>query len=69
LGYVYVADTDNHRIQKFDGNGTFITTWGSQGSAEGQFNMPDGISVENLSGTVYVADGGNNRIQAFIKSQ
>ena len=25
---VYVADSNNHRIQKFDGNGTFITKWG-----------------------------------------
>jgi DNA-binding beta-propeller fold protein YncE len=65
---VLVTDSENNRIQKFDGNGIFITSWGSQGSADGQFNKPDGISVENLSGTVYVADGGNNRIQAFIKS-
>jgi DNA-binding beta-propeller fold protein YncE len=28
-GNVYVADTSNHRIQKFDNNGTFITKWGS----------------------------------------
>jgi DNA-binding beta-propeller fold protein YncE len=28
---VYVADTINHRIQKFDSNGNFITKWGSQG--------------------------------------
>jgi hypothetical protein len=25
---VFVADTDNHRIQKFDIHGSFITTWG-----------------------------------------
>ncbi len=28
-GNVYVADASNHRIQKFDNNGTFITKWGS----------------------------------------
>ena len=28
-GNVYVADTDTNRIQKFDANGTFLTTWGS----------------------------------------
>ena len=28
-GNVYVVDTLNHRIQKFDSNGTFMKTWGS----------------------------------------
>jgi DNA-binding beta-propeller fold protein YncE len=28
-GGVYVADTNNNRIQKFDSNGTFSTSWGS----------------------------------------
>jgi len=27
-GNVYVADTLNHRIQKFDSSGTFVSTWG-----------------------------------------
>jgi tripartite motif-containing protein 71 len=29
LGMVYVSDTDNNRIQKFDSNGKFIINWGS----------------------------------------
>src|SRR5262249_50702417 len=39
-GNVYVADTGNHRIQKFDASGTFLTTWGSSGSGNGQFSFP-----------------------------
>ena len=31
-GNVYVADTLNHRIQKFDCHGTFLLKWGSSGS-------------------------------------
>ena len=27
-GNVYVADSGNNRIQKFDSNGTYITQWG-----------------------------------------
>ena len=30
-GYVYVTDTGNERVEKFTGNGTFITKWGSLG--------------------------------------
>jgi tripartite motif-containing protein 71 len=63
-GSVYVADTSNHRIQKFDSNGNFITKWGSQGSEDGQFAFPKGIAV-GPDGSVYVADSDNQRIQKF----
>ncbi|MBF0592498.1 MAG: hypothetical protein HQL02_10470 [Nitrospirae bacterium] len=63
-GNVYVADTFNHRIQKFTSDGKFIATWGSQGSSNGQFDIPYGIAVDG-SGNVYVTDIGNNRIQKF----
>ena len=39
-GNVYIADTENHRIQKFDSNGVFLDQWGSLGSGNGQFNRP-----------------------------
>ena len=62
--FVYVADTQNHRIQKFDLLGNFVATWGSFGSGDGQFNRPTGVTVDP-AGNVFVADTGNNRIQAF----
>jgi hypothetical protein len=62
---VYVLDTGNHRIQKFDSNGTFITKWGSEGSAEGQFMQPAGISIFG-DRVLYVSDNDNNRIQKFV---
>ena len=31
LGFVYVIDYFNNRIQKFTNDGTFVTKWGSQG--------------------------------------
>lgn len=64
LGNVYVIDTGNKRIQKFDVNGVFITQWGSNGSNNGQFRNPSGIAVDG-SGNVFVADTNNNRIQKF----
>lgn len=57
----------NNRVQKFDSDGNFITKWGSEGSGEGQFNRPLGISVDS-EGNVYVVDTGNYRIQVFAPS-
>jgi len=77
LGNVYVADTWNHRIQKFDSNGTYITQWGINnvvgslgygsglGILNGQFYAPAGVAVDNLGKNVYVADMKNHRIQKF----
>ncbi|MFA5414208.1 MAG: PKD domain-containing protein [Methanoregula sp.] len=64
LDNVYVADTQNDRIQKFSSTGTFLTKWGSAGSNDGQFSYPQGITIDT-NGNVYVSDSSNNRIQKF----
>ncbi|NDY58305.1 hypothetical protein G3N56_16350 [Desulfovibrio sulfodismutans] len=66
-GNVYVADTNNHRIQKFSSSGALQVQWGSHGSADGQFQSPFGITVD-ASGNIYVADRDNHRIQKFSSS-
>lgn len=63
-GKVYVADSDNDRIQVFDNSGAYITEWGSSGSGNGQFSTPVAIAVDG-AGTVFVVDQGNARIQVF----
>jgi DNA-binding beta-propeller fold protein YncE len=63
-GYIYVADTMNHRIQKFDSNGNFILKWGSYGTENGKFNYPTDVEIDEY-GYVYVVDSSNNRIQKF----
>ena len=45
-GNVYVVDTVNYRIQKFDSDGTFLTKWGSKGSGDGEFFGPRGLEVD-----------------------
>ncbi len=60
-GNVYVADTMNHRIQKFSSTGDFITKWGRKGDENGEFNHPSGIAVDSR-GNIYIADTGNHRI-------
>jgi hypothetical protein len=42
----------------------FLLQWGSQGSADGQFQSPFGVAI-GPNGRVYVADRGNYRIQFF----
>lgn len=61
---VFVADSNNNRIQKFDYKGNFITTWGTKGTKEGQFQTPYGVSVDT-SGNVYVTEYNNHRVQKF----
>ncbi|HOL09915.1 MAG TPA: SBBP repeat-containing protein, partial [Bacillota bacterium] len=61
---IYVVDLNNHRIQKFNASGEFLTKWGSFGTGDGQFDFPYGVAVDS-SGNVYVADTGNHRIQKF----
>ncbi len=71
-GNVYVIDAGHHRIQKFDGSGQFLMSWGSIGDGEGQFvfrisgPIPGGIAVDTR-GTVFVSDY-YDRIQAFDSS-
>ena len=57
-GNIFVADGHvNSRIAKFDANGRFVKSWGSQGTAPGQFNVPHSL-VTDVQGNVYVADRG-----------
>jgi DNA-binding beta-propeller fold protein YncE/GH35 family endo-1,4-beta-xylanase len=63
-GTVYVADTYNHRIQRFTATGEFLGTWGAYGFSNGQFCRPWDVAVAP-DGTVYVVDTDNHRIQHF----
>ncbi len=75
-GNVYVADTWNHRIQKFapdtvgfDGEplaswGRFAKVTANDAAGWGAFFGPRGIDI-GPNGNVYVADTGNNRVQVF----
>lgn len=61
---VYVTDTGNKRVVKFDSSGKQLTTWGHDGSKQGEFIEPVGIAV-TADGRVVVADTGNHRVQVF----
>jgi len=67
-GDVYVTDTGNHRVQKFDREGNFMTQWGGFGNGDGQFNFPYGIAVDGR-GSIFVVDSSNTRVQQFLPAE
>jgi DNA-binding beta-propeller fold protein YncE len=68
-GDIFVADGQggNNRIVKFSKDGKFIKTWGTKGSAPGQFETPHSIAIDS-KGRLFVADQQEKktpRIQIF----
>ena len=63
-GNVYVADSEQQRVQKFDSSGIFITQWGELGTEDGEFYYPEGVATVS-SNNVYVVDRYNDRVQKF----
>jgi tripartite motif-containing protein 71 len=69
-GNIYVLDTGNSRVQKFDRAGKFVTQWGSPGEGDGQFSFNRegdvaGDIIVDTTGNVYIADNANHRVQKF----
>jgi len=63
IGDGHGGDT-NARIVKFSKDGKFIKTWGTKGSARGQFDTPHALAMDS-KGRLFVGDRGNGRVQIF----
>ncbi len=63
-GNVYVTDTLNNRVEIFDADGNFISTFGKNGDGPGTFTRPKGIAVD-ADGHIWVADEVQDRLQVF----
>ncbi len=61
--YVYVADSGNNRIERFNLEGGEAMAWGTKGGEPGQFQYPRGIASNGAE--VLVADDDNHRIEVF----
>lgn len=61
---LYVADSGLHRIYKFDHQGKYINSFGSQGQGPGDFLGTLRMSFGN-DGRLYITDDGNFRLSIF----
>ena len=62
-GNIFVVDSSNRRLQKFNSSGTYVTKYGSY-SYNAPFRWPWGVGVSS-DNKVYVADQENNDIYEF----
>ncbi len=63
-GSIYVNDSFNFRIQKFNPAGEFIKSFGYAGDTLGGFARPKGIAIDD-SGHLYAADAAFENVQIF----
>lgn len=66
-GNIYAVATVSYQVRVTTSTGVAVTSWGSSGNANGQFQLPRGIGIA-ANGKVFVADGSNNRVQRFSAS-
>jgi DNA-binding beta-propeller fold protein YncE len=65
---VLVTEQGKQRVSQFALDGTFVGIFagtGKEGSSDGEFSCPQGITVLGSSGEVAVADCDNHRVQIF----
>jgi tripartite motif-containing protein 71 len=65
-GDVYVADSGNDRIERFNLEGGEASEWGSYGTGGGQFSYPRGVAANATE--VLVTDDDNHRVEKFTPS-
>jgi DNA-binding beta-propeller fold protein YncE len=64
-GNIYITDGYiNSRVAKYDKNGDWVKSWGTRGTAPGQFNLPHAIVIDR-NNNIYVGDRSNRRVQVF----
>ena len=66
-GQIFIADTNNHRIQVLNKDLTYSHSFGKKGSSPEQFYQPYDVTFDN-EGYLYVADYNNHCIKKFTST-
>ena len=61
---IAVTDSNNHRVQVFSSDGTYLRSFGRKGDKQGELNWPAGIAIDKDSRSI-VVDSLNHRVQLF----
>ncbi|HEX6843779.1 MAG TPA: 6-bladed beta-propeller [Actinomycetota bacterium] len=68
-GDVYVADTWNHRVQRFSNTGTFLQAWGFRGNGDpNAMSYPRGIAVDQSNGNVWLNNTRTGDIKVYTRT-
>ena len=62
---VYVSDWGKHSVSVFNGEGSFVTSFGCKGMEVGQFNSPSGLAFDE-DGFLYVCDLNSSLVHIAI---
>lgn len=63
-GTLHAIDTVNQRYVRFDSDGSVLDACGERGFVElGQFNWPEDLAIDPVTGEIWVTDTKQNRIQ------
>lgn len=65
-GVVYVAHWNSNKVAAYSPSGEMLRTWGTKGTADGEFQLPGSIAL-GPDGLLYVPDQGNSRVQKFTR--
>jgi sugar lactone lactonase YvrE len=63
-GDIWVLDSVNDRVEKFNEAGEYLNEFGSEGSSEGQLKKPVALAIDS-KGDVWILDAGNKRVEEF----
>jgi DNA-binding beta-propeller fold protein YncE len=65
-GNVYVTDTFNNRVEIFDADGEFVSTFGKNGDGPADLERPKGLAIDS-DGHIWVVDAAQNLVKVFNK--
>lgn len=66
--HLFVADGRAHTVLHLDRQGKVMQSWGAQGTAPGQFDLPHMLATDD-AGNLYVAEITGQRVQKLIRKR